>query len=127
MKRLYSVIGGGWPCNIGTTLTDVQSLQALYAADFSGVCSPMTGIQDLLMQQLKIKSNPADVEFIVEHIGWNVRHLRLLTMEGRSVQEITDLEGDQIRVSTASLPNGLYMVQAVTDRGAASVKVMVQH
>jgi hypothetical protein len=127
MKRLYSVIGGGWPCNIGTTLTDVQSLQALYAADFSGVCSPMTGIAELIGPHLKINSNPADAEFTLVHNGLNVRHLRLLTMEGRSVQEITDLEGDQIRVSTASLPNGLYMVQAVTDRGAASVKVMVQH
>jgi hypothetical protein len=67
-------------------------------------------------------------EFFVQHDGTKVNWLKLFSIDGRQVNcDILDLGPGQIRVRVQSvLAKGAYVVQAGTDKGIKTTKILVQ-
>jgi hypothetical protein len=67
-------------------------------------------------------------EFFLQHDGTKVNWLKLFSIDGRRVNcDILDLGPGQIRVRVQSvLAKGAYVVQAGTDKGIKTTKILVQ-
>ncbi|MFN0033561.1 MAG: T9SS type A sorting domain-containing protein, partial [Saprospiraceae bacterium] len=114
------------PCGIGTTLSDVAAIQALYDGGFKSVCSPISKAPELPADSLDLFPNPTAGTAILRYGKLTPLSLRAFDAAGRLVLERTKgFEKEETKIETAALASGIYTLYIVTELGTATKKLAV--
>lgn len=113
------------PCGLGTTFSDVATIQALYNNKFQDVCSPLKA-PELPADSLQLFPNPTAGAAVLKYGSLLPLSLRVFDAAGRMVLEKTSsFEKEQTIIETSTLASGVYNLQVLTDQGSVTKKLAV--
>lgn len=113
------------PCGLGTTFSDIATIQALYDNHFEDVCSPLKA-PELPGDSLQLFPNPTSGSAVLKYGSLRPLSLRVFDATGRLVLEKTNnFEKEQTVLETAAFAAGIYNLQILTDQGRVSKKLVV--
>ena len=79
-----------------------------------------------LSGELEIFPNPTSDRLFVhatDHI--NIESVKLMSLQGKTLIELTNVSNKALEINTAMLNHGIHVIQLVTDRGILNQKVMI--
>jgi hypothetical protein len=113
------------PCGLGTTFSDVATIQALYDNHFQDVCSPLKA-PELPGDSLQLFPNPTSGSAVLRYGSLFPLSLRVFDAAGRMVMEKTsNFEKVETVLETSTFAAGVYNLQIVTDQGSVTKKLAV--
>ncbi|PZR28105.1 MAG: hypothetical protein DI535_08085 [Citrobacter freundii] len=74
---------------------------------------------------LTVYPNPVVSQLFVKDLTENISYLRLFTVDGRKIQELSNIaKGQTATLQTSGLPKGTYLVQIATAKGVETRKIV---
>ncbi|MEL6851451.1 MAG: T9SS type A sorting domain-containing protein [Bacteroidota bacterium] len=84
-----------------------------------------TSINPLLLNGMKIYPQPAADQFVLAFTRQQVGSWQLVDLQGRQISAGEINHTSQLKISTANLSNGLYLLRVETAEGKAATKVQI--
>ena len=114
------------PCGVGTTYADIAFLRSEFENNFPNACSGLiSAAQEPRGMPVGIFPNPAAETVTLQYGDLPVREIRLFAADGRLVHSLQNIHSEQTVLDVASLKNGVYAVQLLTERGSVVRKISV--
>jgi hypothetical protein len=121
-QHILTYYADGMP---GCTLS--ATFQVTARPDIRIIEMPTLGIAtDELPGSLKMYPNPAD-DIIELKSKIPLNEVLLINLAGQVVYDAKDNLNATIDISTAGLPEGIYFIKAITDKGVESGKISIRH
>ena len=80
-----------------------------------------TGTNELIENQLAIYPNPTEGKVSIESVG--LRQVRIFNLTGQEVHHET-ASHDRVSIDLSAQPNGIYFIEAMTEQGCYTTKIV---
>ncbi len=91
--------------------------------DSANPCIPSTGINELVLNRVKIHPNPTNGIVNFDFSGEPVQKIKIVTIEGETVFQKENISETET-IDISGFANGLYLVTLQTDNGSNSFKII---
>jgi hypothetical protein len=96
----------------------------VFTGDFT-TAKTGTGIADVVAEQLKIFTNPAKNEIVIENGGLSIEYVEIYDLSGHKMLNCKLSTGNyQLKINVSSLVQGIYLVKIYTDKGLIINKII---
>jgi predicted esterase len=86
-----------------------------------------TGIREIPVAQVNIYPNPVQDQCKVACGNDRIQMVTVHDVTGKKVMSQQGNNASEMTLSTATLPNGVYLLDIITEKGKANKKIVVQH
>lgn len=104
---------------LGTYLLDIQISR-----------TPSTAVNDVITEEiLNVYPNPANSHVFVEIVNLDaeVKRINLYSLTGQVIYSAPFMDGQKNKIPTDNLPDGIYLLNVITEEGISSKKVRIAH
>ena len=113
------------PCGLGSTFSDVATVQTHYDNAFADVCSPLTSTYNPLMEYVHLFPNPTTGSLTIQYGVQTPSLIRLYSSAGTLAYQEMQPAPNQTQLNLEHLAAGLYTLELLGDHGRVVRKVIL--